>query len=346
MVYSKIMNNTRDLQLDAIKGFAIILVIMGHIIGYSNQNGSILYQLIYSFHMPLFFFVSGFLVFNHFGPTLTTWIKKKFIQLIIPYCIFTLFYFFILFYPTIQNLNYVDAFFKYTVSDSAWFLPVLFESLFILAICIEAEKFIKKYSFLIFFILVSVLIPILNLDSMNIVHQIVSYSPFVILGYLCCNFKDQLKKKILLIEIIGSGLFILLSLIKFGSLLPKFNINLEYIYFAYLLSITGIILSWVIVKLIIKINISLLFVICGIFSLELYLVHLGYINYFSYRHWPQWIGTGIEATITGTIFLLFLSLGTAILLSWKREISTFLFRKWSFKYFKNYLEENRLIANE
>ena len=333
------VGSLRDIQLDAIKGLAIILVIMGHIIGYSdpNSNHNILYQIIYSFHMPLFFFVSGFLVFDHFGPTLISWTKKKFIQLIIPYCIFTLFYFFILFYPTVQNFNYVDAFFKYTISDSAWFLPVLFESLVILALCIEGEKIIKKYSYIIFFIIVPLLIPALNLDSANIVHQVVFYSPFVIIGYLCCNMKDQLKRNIVLIEIVGSGLFIILSLIKYGSLLPKFTISLEYLYYAYFLAMTGIILSWIIVKLIIKVNISLLFVICGIFSLELYLIHLVYINYFAFRHWPQWIGSGIVATITGTIFLLFLSLGTAILVSWNREISTFFFRKWSYKYFISYL---------
>lgn len=334
----RIVDLIRDTQLDAIKGFAIILVIMGHILAFSNQNSNIPIQIIYSFHMQLFFFISGFLVFNHFGPTLITWIKKKFIQLIVPYGIFTLFYFFILFYPTVKNINYIDAFFKYTVGNSAWFLPVLFESFVILAICIEGEKIIKKYSYLIFFIIVLVLIPVLHLDSMNIVHQIVVYSPFVILGYLSCNFKDQLTTKILLIEIAGSGLFIVLSFLKYGLRIPKFTSNLESLYYGYLLALTGIILSWVAVKFIIKLNTSLPFVICGVFSLEIYLIHLVYINYFLFKQWPLWIGSGIEATITGTIILLFLSLGTAILLSWNRKLSTVLFGRWSFKYFISYLK--------
>ena len=51
----------RIVYLDAVKGFAIILVVMGHVIQYSFQSTSFLYHSIYSFHMPLFFFVSGLL---------------------------------------------------------------------------------------------------------------------------------------------------------------------------------------------------------------------------------------------------------------------------------------------
>lgn len=63
-------NNERELLPDILKGFAIILVVLGHCI----QEGSgetyrtevlyfsdRLYQFIYSFHMPLFMMVSGYL---------------------------------------------------------------------------------------------------------------------------------------------------------------------------------------------------------------------------------------------------------------------------------------------
>ena len=57
--------------IDAVKGFAIVLVVMGHalarifsdwrVIHGSSPSPSLLFLLIYSFHMPLFMFVSGFL---------------------------------------------------------------------------------------------------------------------------------------------------------------------------------------------------------------------------------------------------------------------------------------------
>lgn len=63
--------------IDAIKGFAILLVVMGHVLAWNFPHdvsiqfedsqsvnvimGGVVFQLIYSFHMPLFFLVSGYL---------------------------------------------------------------------------------------------------------------------------------------------------------------------------------------------------------------------------------------------------------------------------------------------
>lgn len=53
----------RDNRLDSIKGFLIILVILGHIIG-TCGTGVVcedVWQVIYVFHMPLFILISGYL---------------------------------------------------------------------------------------------------------------------------------------------------------------------------------------------------------------------------------------------------------------------------------------------
>lgn len=63
-------NNVKRVEwIDCCKGFAIVLVVIGHIIDgytgahlfddYSDHMLSI-YNCIYSFHMPFFFVVSGF----------------------------------------------------------------------------------------------------------------------------------------------------------------------------------------------------------------------------------------------------------------------------------------------
>lgn len=61
----------REPWVDVIKGIAILLVVFGHVIEACQEavllNGSLnllmksIYNIIYSFHMPLFFFVSGYL---------------------------------------------------------------------------------------------------------------------------------------------------------------------------------------------------------------------------------------------------------------------------------------------
>lgn len=51
----------RNHSIDVIKGWGILLVIVGHILlGSADQN--VLRYIIYSFHMPLFFFISGYLL--------------------------------------------------------------------------------------------------------------------------------------------------------------------------------------------------------------------------------------------------------------------------------------------
>jgi acyltransferase len=71
--------------VDICRGIAIILVLYGHIFTNDNQR-----YLIYAFHMPLFFFISG-LVFSPTGAMPLKSIIIKYIkQLIIPYYLFAL----------------------------------------------------------------------------------------------------------------------------------------------------------------------------------------------------------------------------------------------------------------
>jgi fucose 4-O-acetylase-like acetyltransferase len=54
----------RDPLLDAMKGFGIILVAMGHVLqgNLAQFDGGFAFRMIYSFHMPLFFFLSGYVL--------------------------------------------------------------------------------------------------------------------------------------------------------------------------------------------------------------------------------------------------------------------------------------------
>ena len=92
-------NSERLAYLDIAKGIGIILVVIGHCIpdassltGISNPYFKLMHQIIYSFHMPLFFFIAGFFVntqkFSVSSPYLQKtylFIRKKFNRLIVPY---------------------------------------------------------------------------------------------------------------------------------------------------------------------------------------------------------------------------------------------------------------------
>lgn len=84
--------------LDAIKGFAIILVVFGHVLAWNftdlntimhpvvfeDIRFGLVWNLIYSFHMALFFMVSGYLT-NLDNKSKFQFIKKKTHRLLVPY---------------------------------------------------------------------------------------------------------------------------------------------------------------------------------------------------------------------------------------------------------------------
>jgi acyltransferase len=71
----------RIIWIDSLRSIGILAVILGHIT-------SPLGYFIYSWHMPLFFFLGGF--FLKYELTTTEFIKKDFNRLLIPYLIFTI----------------------------------------------------------------------------------------------------------------------------------------------------------------------------------------------------------------------------------------------------------------
>lgn len=75
----------RLLYLDNIKGVLIILVVVGHAIQYCSPTYEMnfAFRFIYSFHMPLFFFVSGYLANR--GRWDNNVIQRRAVQLLIPF---------------------------------------------------------------------------------------------------------------------------------------------------------------------------------------------------------------------------------------------------------------------
>jgi fucose 4-O-acetylase-like acetyltransferase len=330
-----VTKDLRDQQIDALKGFAIILVVLGHIVAFSNPGNfqdNLLFNIIYSFHLPLFFFVSGYLVFGRFGPNPLAWTGRKFCQLIIPYLIFTIIYFIGLFGVSASNFtvsNILNTIWSYTAYSSAWFLPVLFESFVLLAIFIFLQRFLSKYIFVVYFIAICFVIPLTKLDSINGIHQIVGCTTFVFIGYLVSQYKEYIFNRLKVIEISGIILFIVLSFLKYAKILPVVNNNLFYTVYYYILALGGIILSWSIIHMITRYKISKGLIFCGIFTMEIYITHLIILNYFTFRHWPLWLGSGFFQVLTGTFSLLVLSLIASLILSYNRIIGIVLFGRWA-----------------
>lgn len=118
-------------HIDYLKGFAILMVLLGHIF-IAKAPAGMHYpfcEIIYSFHMSLFFFVSGFLAYktNQIKEKgIVFFIKKRAISLLTPY-LFWLFiapYFIKNSYPT--NIGELMSKFYFIPNLNYWFLPLLF----------------------------------------------------------------------------------------------------------------------------------------------------------------------------------------------------------------------------
>lgn len=73
--------------INILRGFAIFLIVLGHAIGYS-KNLSILSKYLSSFYVPLFFFISGYIINENSDEKLIPYIKRKAKKILIPYFVF------------------------------------------------------------------------------------------------------------------------------------------------------------------------------------------------------------------------------------------------------------------
>lgn len=75
----------RDRTIDTLRGLAILLVILGHI-----THISVLRNYIWGFHIPLFFFISGYLFQKDRYSTLKSFCKAQTRRIVLPYVFFYL----------------------------------------------------------------------------------------------------------------------------------------------------------------------------------------------------------------------------------------------------------------
>jgi acyltransferase len=156
--------------VDSLKGMAIVLVVIGHLNTISNE----LNQYIYSFHMPLFFFISGYLInFEKYIFMEKVYLFKRSFSLITPYFFFSvisyIFYIMMdfLYQPQVRNIEifgkgvffnlYVVICCAYgnLINTPLWFLPCLFitEIFFF----ISRKHFNQNYKFLALVIIFSLI---------------------------------------------------------------------------------------------------------------------------------------------------------------------------------------------
>lgn len=112
------MSHQRFFFIDALKAFAIVLVVMGHTVGLWEAHGDVSFYLpiLMVFHMPLFMALSGYVT------NVETFRLKKRAKMLVPFFVFAFAWGV---YKQKPLLGYLD-FFTHEAKWGYWFLYVLF----------------------------------------------------------------------------------------------------------------------------------------------------------------------------------------------------------------------------
>lgn len=115
--------------LDSARGMAILLMVIGHALGMCCETSlsTNILRYIYSFHMPLFFIIYGFL-YEPVGKSISRTIKKRATRYLIPYFFWGGVYANVGIFEKIRLLSYAShqSIEKAGSVTALWFLPTFF----------------------------------------------------------------------------------------------------------------------------------------------------------------------------------------------------------------------------
>ena len=230
----KLLGKNLNRQVCFLTSFAMILVVIGHSDITDDYKQLFIYKWVYGFHMPLFFFVSGFL-FSYTTPKeklerLDLWhfYNKKIRRLLIPFFIFNTLFFFVkatLISPE-QMQHPVEltcySFVHYTFFSPIgylWFLPTLFVLFVVFVPLIKLFTKIDAYGFQIALLCIGIGGGILSilLPSIFEINKAFMFSPYFITGYLYCLDKEVVDVKIKKNADITLSISLILSIILLNN---------------------------------------------------------------------------------------------------------------------------------
>jgi fucose 4-O-acetylase-like acetyltransferase len=189
----------RKIGVDALRGLSILLVVLGHAISnaenmftVSGYNGKFyVNNFLYAFHMPLFFLISGYVLF---GKHLR--VRDRALRLLLPFFAWIPVYWFVNRY--IRNFPWPVEFWptlRQTVMEPGtglWFLPTLFLCSMLLIPAMHLEKWRSwagEVSLLVIFIGVN-FIPYGKLG----LAQVKYFFLYFAVGYLAAKYRSRIDR--------------------------------------------------------------------------------------------------------------------------------------------------------
>ncbi len=186
----------RNQTLDALKGFTIILVMLGHCIVLNGMQDGIIYDAIKAIQMPLFMMISGYITgmtgevdsFMKFIGKL----QKRTVSYLVPF-----FSWIVILHVRHLPGEFVNTLFQ--LDRGLWFLMTLFllTAVMYLAILVRECTVLHNAGFLLIWVLAftGLLIQIRFGNAFLSPHLTIFYMPFYLCGYLICRIYGILIEK-------------------------------------------------------------------------------------------------------------------------------------------------------
>ena len=227
------MAKERIQYFDILKGVAIFLVVMGHVLTMCIReiDNAFLFKLIGRVHMPIFFFISGYLTYKQADEYqfIRPKLGKRAIQLLTPFVVVSMLW--VMYYPHSGLHCPFNASLRGWLFSAYklgyWFTPTLF--LIILFYCISVPILNRIKNDIVILLLVFVTMCIVNvgfgwaiartgvkLSELFMIEQFVIFCPVFFVGVLAN------KNRVLLNKMLCNGRSITIALIV-GSLLLYFS---------------------------------------------------------------------------------------------------------------------------
>ena len=176
--------------IDNLKGFLILLVVLGHCIQNTDADfdHNIVFRYIYSFHMPLFMCISGFVSYKPHTEWLT--VRKRFVQLIIPFLAWAIL-------VSCIKWNFSAFPDKILHPDTGlWFLWALFFIVLILKLCEDTARRIGVRSEYVIVACSLIMVGIMVVLKFKLFgfQFIAWYFIFYCMGYFGKKYEDKIRR--------------------------------------------------------------------------------------------------------------------------------------------------------
>ncbi len=208
----------RDSFFDSLKFILICLVVFGHILEYSGIKDELsfkVYSFIYTFHMPLFIFISGYFSKN------MTWdkLKKSFKTLLPAYLVFQV----ILSIPNMMDGSFRLFNFLTSPQGILWYILALLYWRTIFYV-VPKIKFLNFPLVIAISVLMSFFIGLINYPVFLSITKTIAFLPYFALGYYCT--KNMTKKIIGWDKSVSIAILIMAFLLVYTFTTSNFVLNL------------------------------------------------------------------------------------------------------------------------